>query len=507
MDNYVKLYIVDDEKMAIEYFKRLIEGLSPACIVVGEALHGPTALEEIPKVQPDIVFVDISMPVMNGLVLAERILQQNKNQIIVLLTSYREFDYVKRGMELGVSNYLLKNELTPESLGKEIRSIMEQVRLERKRLHTYQEYNLKQFLESESSRTEGMENIYKGSTLNRFALTAVKRIHPVCMQAVYEEHVNFESMQLEELEYPEGITCRGAVRLSEEMWAAVFFIHEVVSDSTVLLEQSAGKMLQLYKKAGIPVSAIISDVFRNFTDLPQAYRRISRLSQHMLCMGRDRIYHQNDVENVLRADRQTEVYMSDLVGILDAEKETEAKALIDRLFEEAAAYTIQEFTRMLQELHGVIKRYAMRKKVDINAIPVQNEFYSAGEAREYMQKMVSGIFHHLREQDEKHYSRNVLLILEYIQQHYAENISLQDIAEAVQLSEGHTRKCFKQEIGTTVVDYLTEYRINRAKELIKNGERITSVYEKAGFTSSQYFSYVFKKYEGISPSEYARRLR
>ena len=162
---------------------------------------------------------------------------------------------------------------------------------------------------------------------------------------------------------------------------------------------------------------------------------------------------------------------------------------------------------MLQELHGVIKRYAMRKKVDINAIPVQNEFYSAGEAREYMQKMVSGIFHHLREQDEKHYSRNVLLILEYIQQHYAENISLQDIAEAVQLSEGHTRKCFKQEIGTTVVDYLTEYRINRAKELIKNGERITSVYEKAGFTSSQYFSYVFKKYEGISPSEYARRLR
>ena len=123
---------------------------------------------------------------MNGLVLAERILQQNKNQIIVLLTSYREFDYVKRGMELGVSNYLLKNELTPESLGKEIRSIMEQVRLERKQLHTYQEYNLKQFLESESSRTEGMENIYKGSTLNRFALTAVKRIHPVCMQTVYE---------------------------------------------------------------------------------------------------------------------------------------------------------------------------------------------------------------------------------------------------------------------------------------------------------------------------------
>lgn len=162
---------------------------------------------------------------------------------------------------------------------------------------------------------------------------------------------------------------------------------------------------------------------------------------------------------------------------------------------------------MVQELHGVIKRYAIRKKVDTNVIPAQNEFYSASEAREYTQNMVSEIFKHLREQEEKQYSRNVLLILEYIQQHYAENISLQDIAEAVQLSEGHTRKCFKQEVGTTVVDYLTEYRIKRAKEMINNGERITIVYEKAGFTSSQYFSYVFKKYEGISPSEYARRMR
>lgn len=507
MDNYVKLYIVDDEKMAIEYFKRLTEEISPACKVVGEALHGPTALEEIPRVQPDIVFVDISMPVMNGLVLAERILQQNKNQIIVLLTSYREFDYVKRGMELGVSNYLLKNELTAESLGREISSIMEQIRIERKQIHTYQEYNLKQFLESECDLTEGMENIYKGSTLNRFALTVVKRIHPVRLQPAYEEHVNFEAMRLEELEYPNGITCRGAVRMSEELWASVFFIHEVVSDSAGLLEESAQKMLRVYEGAGIAVSAVISDVFRKFTDLPQAYRRIARLSQHMLCMGRGKVYHQSDVENVLSAERKTEVYMSDLVGILDAEKMSDAEGLIDRLFEEAAAYTIQEFTRMVQELHGVIKRYAIRKKVDTNVIPAQNEFYSASEAREYTQNMVSEIFKHLREQEEKQYSRNVLLILEYIQQHYAENISLQDIAEAVQLSEGHTRKCFKQEVGTTVVDYLTEYRIKRAKEMINNGERITIVYEKAGFTSSQYFSYVFKKYEGISPSEYARRMR
>lgn len=507
MEEFIKLYIVDDEKMAIDYFKKLTEAISPACKVVGEALHGPTALGEIPKVQPDIVFVDISMPVMNGLELAEKILKQNRNQNLVFLTSYREFDYVKKGMELGVSRYLLKNELTAESLGEEINGIMEQIRLEKMHLHTYQEYNLKQFLESESGAGEGLQNIYRGSSLNRYALIVIKRMSPVCIETCFAEHLHFDSLILEKQDYPEGLTCRGAVRMSEELWVTVFFIHEQVSDSSMLLEEAYRMIQEAFVQTGDRFSLVISDITKNFTDLPRVYKRIARLSQHMLCMGNGTVYRQQEVEQALTDAVRTDFYMSDLVALLDEEKQAEAEQLVGQLFEETRTYTIQEFTRMLLELHGVIRRYGIRKKVDANVFPVQTEFYSVEEAKAYTLELISVVFLHLHEQEENQYSRNVMLILDYIQKHYAENISLQDIAEAVQLSEGHARKCFKQEVGTTVVDYLTEYRIKRAKELIKSGERITSVYEKAGFTSSQYFSYVFKKNEGISPSEYARKIR
>lgn len=507
MEKCIKLYVVDDEKMAIEYLKKLIEGISPACKVVGEALHGPTALEEIPKVQPDIVFIDISMPIMNGLDLAEKILKHNRNQMIVFLTSYREFDYVKRGMEIGVGRYLLKNELTSKSLEIEIQGIVEQMTVEKRKIHMYQEYNLKQFLESESSKEEEMLEVYKGSGLNRFALVVIKMICPITTKARFPEHVHFDTICLEELRYPEGIACRGAVRMSEELWASILFIRDTVAESTQLLEIVAKKMLSVYMGQEMKVSVIISNATKKFMALPQEYNRIVRLAQHMICMGEGMIYKQRTLENQLTGGKRKDFYMSDLMNLLDTQSYTEAVELTDKLFEETRSYTIQEFTRIFLDLHGVIRRYAIRRKVDINLLPVQEEFYSVEEVKLYTRESIFTISRHLQEQEKMQYSRNVLLILEYIHKHYAVNLSLQDIAEAVQLSEGHTRKCFKQEVGITVVDYLTEYRIRRAKELIKSGERITNVYEKVGFTSSQYFSYVFKKNEGVSPSEYARKVR
>lgn len=99
------------------------------------------------------------------------------------------------------------------------------------------------------------------------------------------------------------------------------------------------------------------------------------------------------------------------------------------------------------------------------------------------------------------------LCLEYIHKNFEKNISVQDIANAANISEGHLRKCFKNELNITVVDYLTNYRIRRAKKMMKSGEyKISEIYEKVGFTSSQYFSYVFKKIEGVTPSEFLKSL-
>lgn len=512
MEEQTRLYIVDDEKMAIEYFKRLAAEVSPACSVVGEALHGQTALEEIPRLKPDIVFIDVSMPVMNGLVLSEELLKQNPGQMIVLLTSYREFDYVKRGMELGVNQYLLKNELTVEKLGQEISRIAAEIRLQKQQQHTYLEYNMKRFLENESEDTDGLENIYKGSSLSRYALIAVCMLKPVCIGQAIEGHVRFDTMMLEELAYPEGISCKGTARMTEEFWVGAFFIEEQVPDSGGLLKEAANLMMEIFEKEGIYTYSVISNVTKKFLTLPQSYKKLVGLSRYMFCREQGKVYREEELRGrfaVQEIDsyQTAEHCIAKLVNSLAAREEQVSLELAEQIFNESRRVTIREFTQILLDLQGIIRRFGESVKVDANLILPKSEFISLEEAKEYIMSVIRHIFEYTNAREQSRYSRNVLNIMEFIQKHFQENISLQDIAEAVRLSEGHTRKCFKQETGITVVDYLTDYRIGRAKELMEAGEKITSIFEKVGFASSQYFSYVFKKKEGISPSEYARRLR
>ena len=77
------------------------------------------------------------------------------------------------------------------------------------------------------------------------------------------------------------------------------------------------------------------------------------------------------------------------------------------------------------------------------------------------------------------------------------------IADGIGISEGHLRRQFKEELSMTLNDYLLHYRITRAKEIMEHQKvKVSKIHEMVGFRSSQYFSSVFKKLEGVSPKEY-----
>ena len=107
----ITIYVVDDEWMALQYFQYLMERTNIEYELVGQSTNRMKALKEIISLKPDAVFMDINMPVMDGLELSRQILEQISVKIF-LLTSYRDFDFVKRGIQIGVADYILKNELT-----------------------------------------------------------------------------------------------------------------------------------------------------------------------------------------------------------------------------------------------------------------------------------------------------------------------------------------------------------------------------------------------------------
>lgn len=166
-----------------------------------------------------------------------------------------------------------------------------------------------------------------------------------------------------------------------------------------------------------------------------------------------------------------------------------------------------EYGQELKLIYMELQKLAEAKKLDPFFAELPKVYASVREAELCFISCFSKIQGAIETRQNESCSNSMKDVLEYISIHYAEDISIQDIADAVGLSEGHLRKRFKRETGETIVTYLTEYRISRAKVFMQRGEtRMQEICAKTGFASEQYFSYVFKKSEGMSPSVYMKSL-
>lgn len=506
MNEKSKIYIVDDEMMAIAYFKSLVRDASHEIEIVGEALQGAAAYPEICSLKPDIVFVDISMPVMNGLQLAGKLLKKDKTMKIVLLTSYRDFDYVKTGMEMGVVSYMLKNELTEESLRDEIEKIMCSLKEERHKAHMYAEHNLRKFLTSQAVGNDDM--IYRNHPMQRYSLLYAAEDQPLSLDGENRLLSGYDGELLEKLEYPRGLTCRSAAAMGEGRWCIVFFIDVNVADSKALLMQAGEVVRSEMLRNGVRVSCILSKATKKFLELPDLYKCLDNLSDYLFFYGGERVLWQEELEKRRETETDYDGLMLQLMYTLDEEDKNASEFTLQQMLKRyGAVYSKTEYTRFLREIRGILKRYAERKKVEAGIIWENHVFASVRQIEDWFYAGMNEIYEELNSYKEEQYSRMIGLCLEYIHKNFEKNISVQDIANTANISEGHLRKCFKNELNITVVDYLTNYRIRRAKKMMKNGEyKISEVYEKVGFTSSQYFSYVFKKIEGVTPSEFLKSL-
>lgn len=507
MEEKVRIYVVDDEPMAVAYFKSLVEEASPEYEIVGEAFWGVQAFQDIKRLKPDIAFLDISMPVMNGLTLAEKVLLAHPMQKIVLLTSYQDFDFVKKGLELGVCAYVLKNELSPEALRETVEKIRGEIRVEKQRMHSYTEENLREFLFSKSGESSG-DLVYQKHPLQRFALIFLMEDLPICFMEEQENSHGFDAIRLEEMTYAAGIFCRNAIAIGPGRWCGIMFIDASVSDSITALRRAAEQMIKELECFEISASAILSDGTGKFLELPEIFQDLLRLSQRCFSYGKKQILERSVLSRRRKEAASENRSAFSLMYSLNEEDPNASAYIVEVLLEEAAGgFSKMEYIRVAKNIAEVLHQFAEQKKLNISFEREQEPFDSTGEVEAYFQKTMREIYQQLERQREEQYSYPVLESLSFVQEHYGENISIQDIAGAAGVSEGHLRKCFRQELGVSVVEYLTSYRIERAKKLMESREyKISEIYSLVGFTSSQYFSYVFKKTEGITPSEYLKRV-
>ena len=126
----LRVVIVDDEPVLVRSLQTMIERSDCDMEVVGAANDGINGLAMIRERMPDLVFVDISMPVMDGLQLITHLRQENNDVSVVILSGYKEFDYAKRAVALDVEEYLVKP-VNPVDFRSFLKNVSRKIRNER----------------------------------------------------------------------------------------------------------------------------------------------------------------------------------------------------------------------------------------------------------------------------------------------------------------------------------------------------------------------------------------
>ena len=109
-------------------------------------------------------------------------------------------------------------------------------------------------------------------------------------------------------------------------------------------------------------------------------------------------------------------------------------------------------------------------------------------------------------QDFHEISIRIQKAVDYVNQHYGEDLAREDVAAKVYMSGAHFSRCFKIVTGSTYKDYLTELRMQKAIELLKTNTKISDIAQKVGYTNSNRFNVNFRSYTSYSPSEYRSKV-
>lgn len=510
-----RILIVDDEFLVRLGLKTTIDWGAHGYQVVGEASNGNEALEMVASLKPDIVLADIKMPLMDGLDFIKRAKEISRNLSFIILTNYESFQYAKRAMELGVSQYLLKSEINGDVLLQALESAC----------HGHGEEDKR----SDGSDWQRMKylsrNLSRGQINTPIAEERLEAppegIFPEKSYVVIKYHCNISSMNEQSIDM-----------LSKTMVSLVETEYPGVTYAEVLFQ------MHYYMTMIYPVASG-EDIYSCFHDRSQLIAR--KIKYYFSTALRGGISEALPPEQIPQMLNQAEtarrncffgtepfiVYDSSLLGQPgEKEKMHVSSSKLAGLLEEGnyegiCAYVHSLFADLKRQMnysnvkHAFIdflsggKSYLEKKDGEWKRLLAQrldydswNALTSIDEAENYICDVFETLLQRSNEEGSQ-YSVSVRKTIAYIEENYALNITLQDVADHVSISKNYLSMLFKQETGINFVAYLNRYRIEKGKQLLTTTNmKIYEIADSIGFYSPYYFSKVFKEITRMQCKEY-----
>ena len=533
MGTILKIFLVEDEFVVREGIKNNIDWKSHGYDFCGEAGDGEIAFPMIQKLKPDIVITDIRMPFMDGLTLSRLIKKEMPWIEIIILTGYEEFEYAKESVKLGIAQYLTKP-ISGDELLEEVDAIalrIEEKLKEREIKEQYMKEMAENFLQE---RKDFFQYLVTASKSAAELLELADKLQ-IDLSSMWYNIVLFQtqSMQHAQNEYSNSL-----IEIEQEMERLDDGTHLLIfdrnlegkaflfkADSREELEQIQQDYLDrlesiLTRYEHVRYFGGVGEPVDRLRELPSSFETASHAFAHRYLVRQSRILssHELDRDGYLGQEE------FDITNVdpkrIDRAKIREFLKLGDR---EETIYFIEEFFNDLgaNVMHSnIFLQYITmdiyfcvvdfladlqisRDEVqpfDVTSGPLQSE----ENAMQYIVAIINRALE-LRERNASNrYGDIVDQVMRYIEQNYAdETLSLNLLASHVNFSPNHLSMIFAQQTGQTFIKYLTEYRMNKAKELLRcTGKRSSEISAEVGYKDSHYFSYVFKKTQGMTPTQY-----
>lgn len=542
----LKIFLAEDEVVVRETIKRMIPWEELGFELVGEAADGEMALPLLIRQQPDLLITDIKMPFMDGLTLARLAKKEIPGLKVVILSGYDDFNYAKQAIGIGVEDYLLKP-ITKNALIErlsEIRSRYEHEKTQKeyyekfqREMQAYEKNSSRDFLEALVGGSMDMMEVYKRA--EKLGLDIVAEAYNVliftmnCDEDFSGQRDEYSSWEAESLELLENFF---AGHSSAMLFRSNIFSYgvllkgqrETIEENTRACVDEIRKILSRQDGRREWFLAVGQSVDR-LSQIQKSYHTASRAFSQRYLYDENILYY-DEMETMEHPGGQAETEDNAYLQKVDVNALNPAilqKFLSNGLQEETENFVKDYFYAIGQEpMESLVFRNYVILNVRFSVISFikglgcdTNEMESADteevlaesgknmeSAIAYAKKMISQAIE-IRDQNSGNKNRSILkTAVDFIDSHYMdEEISLNTVANVANVSSNHFSALFSQNMGQTFIEYLTTLRMNKAKELLRcTGMRSSEIAGEIGYKDAHYFSYLFKKTQGMTPSDYRK---
>ncbi|WP_337102167.1 response regulator [Paenibacillus sp. YIM B09110] len=529
-----KVLIVDDEVLARVGIKSFVQWNEAGFEVVGEAENGEKALALIHKLQPDIVITDIHMPVMNGIELIKAAKAENLSVKFVVLSAYNDFEYVKEAMKLGASDYILKLEMESDTLTELLNHLKEKIMLE----NALQSEKEKFSMRSKENISAIKEKLFKEMVFGHKYSNAefkeqLERLHIElpqhhlgCMILHPDNKGRFDKKDIKDVYLLDFAIMNiineilidyqyGVVFCSQpEEYVIIFSAGEGQGNNQSFKISDMDRIIRRFLKEylNISVSIGISNVYQKYSNLQSTYQEaLYAVNQSFNYPPGSTIEYRNCIPNPGTEDISIKLDLKELEKQLEATDLTGIETIflkITNYLHGAAAQITREYLKatcaaLLLIITSYLDGHSIGKRESWNLDPYKQleELKTHADYIAWIEHLKALLLEALEQTEQP--KRMIGKAMQFVNQYYMENISLETTAEHIHISANYLSAMFKKEAGINFIDYVTNVRIEAAKKLIKAQKyKIYEVSQLVGYENEHYFSRVFKKVTGMSPIKF-----